>query len=68
MTVDNDSTILSFEFNQTEKNLLLTVTGKMETSCFCDVIVPDSLLWDTFSLSMDGHALVKGDDYAQTHN
>jgi len=68
VTVDSDSAILGFEFNQTGKKLLLTVTGKTGTSGFCDVIVPDSLLWDTFSLSMDGYALVEGDDYTQTHN
>jgi hypothetical protein len=68
VTVDSNSAILGFEFNQTEKNLSLNVTGKTGTSGFCDVIVPDSLLWGTFSLSMDGYSLVEGDDYSQTHN
>ena len=68
VTVDSDSAILGFEFNQTERNLSLNVTGKTGTSGFCEVIVPDSLLWGMFSLSMDGYALVEGDDYSQTHN
>jgi len=68
VTVDSNSAILGFEFNQTERNLSLNVTGKTGTSGFCEVIVPDSLLWGTFSLSMDGYALVEGDDYSQTHN
>ena len=68
VTVDSDSAILGFEFNQTEKNLSLNVTGKTGTAGFCDVVVPDSLLWGTFSLSMDGYSLVEDDDYSQTHN
>jgi len=68
VTVDSDSAILGFEFNQTERNLSLNVTGKTGTSGSCDVVVPDSLLWGTFSLSMDGYALVEGDDYSQTYN
>jgi len=68
VTVDSDSAILGFEFNQTERNLSLNVTGKTGTSGFCEVIVPDSLVWGTFSLKMDEYPLVKGVDYTQTHN
>jgi len=68
VTVDSDSTILGFEFNQTERQLSLNVTGKTGTSGSCDVVVPGNLLWGTFSLSMDGYALVEGDDYSQTYN
>ncbi len=68
VTVDSNSAILGFEFNQTEKNLSLNVTGTTGTSGFCDVMVPDDLLWGTFSLNMDGYPLVEGVDYTQTHN
>jgi len=68
VTVDSDSAILGFEFNQTERNLSLNVTGLTGTLGFCDVIVPDSLLWGTFSLNMDEYPLVEGVDYTQTHN
>lgn len=68
VTVDSGSTILGFEFNQTERQLSLNVTGKTGTSGFCDVVVPGNLLWGTFSLSMDGYALVEGDDYSETYN
>jgi hypothetical protein len=68
VTVDSGSTILGFEFNQTEKNLSMNVTGLSGTSGFCDVLVPDGLLWGTFSLSNDGYDLVEGDDYTQTHD
>ncbi len=66
--VDSDSTILGFLFNQTEKQLSLNVSGKDGTAGSCIVIVPDSLLWGSFSLSMDGYTLMEGDDYTQTHN
>jgi hypothetical protein len=68
VTVNTDSTILGFEFNQTEKQMSLNLTGKTGTSGSCDIVFPDGLLWGTFSLSMDGYALVEGDDYSQTHN
>jgi len=68
VTVNSGSTILGFEFNQAEKQLSLEVTGKTGTFGSCDVVVPDNLLWGTFSLRMDGYALVEGDDYSQTYN
>lgn len=67
ISVDSSSTILGFEFNQTEKNLSLNVTGVSGTSGYCEVLVPDGLLFGTFSLSMDGYDLVEGTDYNQTH-
>jgi len=68
VTVDSNSAILDFEFNQTERNLTLNVTGTTGTAGSCEVTVPDSLLWGTFSLNMDGYPLVEGDDYTQTYN
>jgi hypothetical protein len=68
VTVNSDSTILGFEFDQTEKQLSLKVTGKTGTSGSCEITFPDGLLWGTFSLSMDGYALVEGEDYSQTYN
>jgi hypothetical protein len=68
VTVNSDSTILGFKFNQTEKQMSLDVTGKTGTSGSCEITFPDGLLWDTFSLRMDGYALVEGDDYSQTYN
>jgi len=68
VTVNSDSTILGFEFNQTEKQLSLNVTGKTGTSGSCEITFPDGLLWGTFSLRMDGYTLVEGDDYTQTYD
>jgi hypothetical protein len=68
VTVDSDSTILGFVFNQTKKQLSLNLTGKTGTSGSCNIMVPGNLLWGTFSLSIDGYALAEGDDYSQTYN
>ena len=68
VTVDSNSAILGFEFNQTERQLSLNVTGTTGTSGYCDVTVPSNLLWGTFSLNMDGYALVEGTDYTQTND
>lgn len=68
VTVDSNSAVVGFEFNQTERLLSLNITGKTGTSGFCDVIVPDSLVWGTFSLKMDEYPLVESVDYTQTHN
>jgi len=65
--IDSTSTILGFEFNQTEKNLIMNVTGLSGTSGFCTVLVPEGLLYGTFNLSMDGYDLVEDDDYSITH-
>jgi hypothetical protein len=68
VTVDSNSAILGFEFNQTEKKLSLQVSGTTGTSGFCDVAVPSSLVWGTFTLSMDGYPLAEGTEYTQTNN
>ena len=67
VTVDSNSTILGFEFNQTEKNLSMNVTGISGTAGYCNVLIPDGLLFGTFSLSNDGYPLVEGTDYSKTH-
>lgn len=68
VTVNSESTILGFEFNQTEKRLSLDLTGKTGTFGSCEITFPDGLLWGTFSLSMDGYALVESEDYSQTYD
>jgi hypothetical protein len=68
VTVDSNSAILNFAYNQTEKMLSLNVTGTTGTAGSCDVTVPSGLLWGAFSLSIDGYPLVEGDDYTQTYN
>jgi len=68
VTVDSSSAILGFAFNQSTKQISLHVSGSTETSGFCDVTIPDDLLWGSFSLNLDGFPLVEDVDYTQTHN
>ena len=68
VTVDSNSAILGFDFNQSQSKLSLYVSGANETSSFCDFAVPNDLLWDNLSLILDGSTLVEGVDYTQTSN
>jgi len=68
VTVDSNSAILGFDFNQSERQISLHVSDSTETSGFCDVSIPDDLLWGSFSLNLDGFPLVEDVDYTQTHN
>ena len=68
VTVDSNSVILGFAFNQSTKQISLSVSGSNGTSGFCDVTIPDDLLWGSFSLNLDGFPLVEDVDYTQTHN
>jgi hypothetical protein len=68
VTVDSNSAILNFIFNQTERKMSLNVTGTTGTGGFLDVAVPSSLVWGTFTLNLDGYPLAEGIDYTLTYN
>jgi hypothetical protein len=68
VTVDSNSVILGFAFNQSERQISLYVSSSTGTSGFCDVTIPNGLLWGSFSLNLDGFALVEDVDYTQSHN
>lgn len=68
VTVDSNSAILGFDFNQSERQLSLYVSGANETSGFCDFAVPNGLLGGNLSLILDDSTLVEGVDYTQTSN
>jgi len=68
VTVDSSSAILGFALNQSERKISLFVSDSTETSGFCDIAIPDDLMWGSFSLNFDGYPLVEGVDYTLTHN
>jgi len=68
VNVDSSSVILGFAFNQSERRISLYVSGSTGTSGFCDVTIPNDLLWGSFSLNLDGFPLVEDVDYTQSHN
>ena len=65
--VSSSSTLLGFEFNQTEKKISLDVSGLSGTSGHCGVWVPEGLLSGTFSLTSDGQPLEEGHGYTITY-
>ena len=65
---DSNSSISDFQFNPDFKQISFNVTGPTGTAGFCNLSIPDNLLWGDFSLYMDGSLLVKNVDYTQTHN
>ena len=68
VTTYSNSSISSFQFNSSSKQLSFNVTGSTGTTGFCDVTIPDNLLWGEFSLYLNGSPLVKDMDYTQTYN
>lgn len=68
VTVDSNSAVLGFAFNQSEKQISLYVSNVTENSGVCNVTIPTDLLWGTFSLNLDSSPLIEGVDYTQTSN
>jgi len=64
----SNSSISDFQFNPDFKQISFNVTGPTGTVGFCNLSIPDNLLWGDFSLYMDGFLLVENVDYTQTHN
>ena len=64
----SNSSISEFEFNTTSKKLSFNVTGSAGTSGFCNITIPENLLWGDFSLFINGFPLVEGVNYTKTYN
>lgn len=65
---ESNSTVHDFHFSDLARSLTFNVTGPNRTEGFCNVAIPDSLLWGKFSIYKDGAPLAKGVDYTQQHN
>ncbi len=68
IAIDTFSSLLGFEFDETQKSLSLDLTGIDGTSGQCDVFIPASFLKGPFTLKMDNFPLVKGTDYNLAYN
>lgn len=64
----SNSSISEFQFNTTSIKLSFNVTGPAGTSGFCNVVVPENLLWGNFSLFINGVPLVEGVNYTKAYN
>jgi hypothetical protein len=68
VTTESNSTISNFQFIQEDKKLLFNVTGPTGKTGYCNISIPEELLWGEFSIFRDGSLLVKDVDYTQTYN
>jgi len=68
ITIASNSTISNFNFNESLKQVSFNVTGPTDKTGYCNVTIPDDLLWGEFSVYKNGSLLMKDVDYTQTHN
>ena len=68
VATESNSTISNFQFIKEDKKLLFNVTGPTGETGYCNISIPEELLWGEFSIFMDDSPLVKDVDYTQTHN
>jgi parallel beta-helix repeat protein len=66
--ISSKSSISGLALDTASKTLRLNVTGLSGTNGFCDILVPDDLMWGDFSLFKDGSPLVKNIDYTEDYN
>lgn len=69
IVASSNSTITEFFFDPEEGAFIaLNITGPEGTHGFCNITIPDDLLWGEFSVYMDGSLLTRDEDYTQTYN
>jgi len=68
VTMLSNSTISSFNFDESLKQISFNVTGPASKAGYCNVSIPEGLIWGEFSVYKDGFLLVKDVDYTQTYN
>jgi hypothetical protein len=68
ITAVSNSTLSEFSFNQTSKEVRFNVEGLPGTTGLCNVTIPNSLMYGTFSVFMDDVLLVKDVDYLESYN
>lgn len=66
--ISSNSTIANFRFDQVGKYVSFEVTGPNQTAGFCNISIPNELLWGDFSVYKDESLLMKGVDYTEVFN
>jgi hypothetical protein len=64
----SNSIVSNLSFNQTLKQLGLSVSGTAGSTGFCHITVPAELMAGNFTLYLDDVLLVEGIDYAASSN
>ena len=68
IVVTSNSTIYSFYFVLQSNALVFNVSGPSQTGGFCELCIPNDLLWGDFTVYKDNVVLVKDVDYTETSN
>jgi outer membrane protein assembly factor BamB len=64
----SNSTVSDFTFDTESSSVQLNATADSGTAGFCNVTVPQDLIWGDFSVYLDEMLLVEGVDYTGTSN
>ena len=68
VSIISNSSISEFEFSPSSLQVSFNVTGFSGTTGFCNITMPEALLWGDFSVYLNGEQLVEGVDYTRTYN
>ena len=68
VTMMSNSSISDFNFSKSLKQISFNVTGPTSKTGYCNVSIPEGLLWGDFTVYKDGALLTKDVDYVQTYN
>jgi parallel beta-helix repeat protein len=66
--ISSNSSISEFEFSEPSLQVSFNVTGLNGTTGFCNITIPEGLLWGDFLVYLNGEPLVEGTDYTRTYN
>jgi parallel beta-helix repeat protein len=64
----SNSSVSEFQFSTTSKTLSFNVTGPAGARGFCNITIPENLLWGDFSLFINGIPLTEGVNHTKTYN
>jgi len=64
----SNSSISDLEFNQSLNQISFNVKGFTGTTGFCNISIPQNLLWGEFSIYKNNSLLLRDIDYTQTQN
>jgi len=68
VVTESNSTIANLTFIKEEHKMIFNVSGLAKTRGFCNISIPNNLMWGQFSLYIDGRKMIKDVEYTTQHN